>query len=139
MIPWRYRLLAIAAGNIGAFAWFFFRRPVWPLLLDPEGGGTTLLLFVLASAAPALWLMAKLTTHPLPSYLVSALWGTGVGLFTYLVITSLFCVIFQMPLVATIALLPTIGLRIAAPAGVIAGLAARVVLGHFNPARAAAP
>ena len=132
IIVWRYRLLAIVAGNIGAFVWFLVVRPVWPLMLDLEGGSATLLLFLLASAVPALWVMAALTRHPLPSYLMSALWGLGVGLFTYLVIAGLFCLIFQMPLFAVIALFPTIGLGVAAPAGIIAGLAARAVLGHFD-------
>ena len=131
-IAWRYRLLAIVAGNIGAFGWFLAVRPVWPLMLDLEGGSGTLLLFLLASAVPALWVMAALTRRPLPSYLVSALWGLGVGVFTYFVIVALFCLIFQMPLFAAIALLPTIGLGVAAPAGIIAGVAARAVLGHFD-------
>jgi hypothetical protein len=132
MIRWRYRLLALAAGNLGALAWFLVVRPVWPVLLDFEGICATLLLFLAASAPPSLALMAMLSKRAPPSYPVSAFWGVGVGLFTYLAIASLLCIVFEMPLFATIDLLPSIGLKVAAPAGAIAGLAARAVLGCFK-------
>jgi uncharacterized membrane protein YagU involved in acid resistance len=133
MIKWRYRLLAIVAGNVGALAWFIAIRPLWPVKFDLEGTGATLLLFMTASAPPALWLMTMLSKHTLPSFFISTLWGVSVGLFTYFAITWLFCVIFGMPFIAAIDLFPTVGVGDGAPAGAIAGLSARAVLGRFKP------